>query len=615
MILFPVRVEDAEVDRLPWVSISIAAICALMFVTTYLVPRDPDGMPDEALESVLSYWQEHPYLALQDRMLGLLHPAFRKKYDSVRAGSARLAPDVESVSREQRTLDDLVTGLFRRADRSLLRRLALVPERGYAQVGLITHMFLHLGWLHLIGNMFYFYLAGLLLEDRWGRGVFAAFYLVGGVVAATAFFMLDRHSPVLMVGASGAIAACMGAFSVRFASRKIRMAYLFWIYVRLFRGTFLVSAWIWGVFWFLGEVFSFLVDNGGSGVAFSAHIAGFGFGAAVAIALKTTGVESRFIAPMVARKTHAYHRPEGLDRADAALARGDQAGARKELEAVLAETPDAMEAEVMLLRMDMGRAERAFSRLAGKSPSLLVQTVEEVAPALDWSVLRPATAFRVASVLEQHGPEGLRPVAEQIFAAAAREPGPFAAKALVRAAQARLEGSHDARGALQYLEQVKAIPAVAPDLQARAAELEQRARADIDREKEVSPRFSRAISLTDEPEPAPEPAAPAEPEPEPAAPEAGAPRSGQVRVTEVQLGGMTRDALSLVLDGGGNERVALANLLAVAVCVAAEPSLPNSPPRNILYTDLVTSWGGPSQPAQVMRLRSSTLRLNNFYPG
>ncbi|HVE84383.1 MAG TPA: hypothetical protein VND93_16120, partial [Myxococcales bacterium] len=114
---------------------------------------------------------------------------------------------------------------------------------------------------------------------------------------------------------------------------------------------------------------------------------------------------------------------------------------------------------------------------------------------------------------------------------------------------------------------------------------------------------------------APEPAAPAEPEPEPAAPEAGAPRSGQVRVTEVQLGGMTRDALSLRAEGGQRVEVPMAKLLAVAVGVAMEPSAPPAPPKQILYTDLVTSWGGPAEPARVLRLKSSTLRLQNLYPG
>jgi hypothetical protein len=93
------------------------------------------------------------------------------------------------------------------------------------------------------------------------------------------------------------------------------------------------------------------------------------------------------------------------------------------------------------------------------------------------------------------------------------------------------------------------------------------------------------------------------------------PSRNGAKVVECRLGSMSRDGLSLLLEGGGEARVSLAKLLAVAVGVATEPAPPNAPPRNILYTDLVTSWGGPAQPAQVLRLKSSTLRLTTFYPG
>src|SRR5262249_45652597 len=156
--------------------------------------------------------------------------------------------------------------LFSEMDGSLLRRLSLVPERGLLQRGLVTHMFLHLGWEHFLWNMLFFYIAGLLLEDRWGRVVFPAFYLVGGLVAATAQYLMDRHSTTMLLGASGAIAACMGAFATRFPDRHIRMAYwIFWFW----RGTFVLRAWILGLIWFGLEVLALARDTGGSGVAFA----------------------------------------------------------------------------------------------------------------------------------------------------------------------------------------------------------------------------------------------------------------------------------------------------------------------------------------------------------
>src|SRR2546427_9863791 len=73
-------------------------------------------------------------------------------------------------------------------------------------------MFLHFGWMHILGNMFFFYLVGPLLEDLWGRRFFGAFYLAGGMMAALAHFGIDPRSPVLLARASGAVAAWMGAF-------------------------------------------------------------------------------------------------------------------------------------------------------------------------------------------------------------------------------------------------------------------------------------------------------------------------------------------------------------------------------------------------------------------
>lgn len=620
MILFvPLRVEEASIYRLPWVSISIAAICAVMFFTTYLRPDEPDGMSEEAFERVVEYWTEHPYLEISSRMLGLLNPRFRSLYERRRADALRSAPPEEELEVEQEELDERIANLFQGAEQSLLRRLALVPERGFFQLGLLTHMFLHIGWMHLLGNLFFFYLTGLMLEDRWGRGFFTAFYLLGGLFAGAAHFVLDRTSPTLMVGASGAIAACMGAFAVRFAAERVRFWYFIWI-LRIWLGTVLVPAWVCGLLWFGGEVWSLFRDDGASGVAFAAHVAGFAFGAVTAIGLKVSGFEARYIAPMIEEATSVYARTNELDRAEEALARGDAAAARKELQDLLAKTPDLPDAELMLVKMDaasnpvaaLGRAERVLVRLAGKDPDAMVLAVEELSAVLDLSKLRAAAAFRVAQGMDR-APEGLRPLAERLFAAAAREPS-FAARALVQAAQARLDSGGEARDALEYLDKLRTAPGFTAELRARADELRKRAQEIVDREKEISPRFSRAIALDDEPPTPPEASEPAGvPEDDPFVEEA--PRSGPVRVMECALGGMTRDNLSLTLEGGKQTNLSIESLVAVAVGVAPEPAPPPSPPRNILYTDLVTSWGGGAKPAQVFRLKSSTLRLQNLYPG
>src|SRR6185369_5786172 len=122
----------------------------------------------------------------------------------------------------------------------------------------------------------------------WGRALFLGFYLVGGWVASLCFFALEPHSMNPMSGASGAVAACMGAFAVRFARRPISFLYFFWLLRRPRYGTVALPAWLGALFWFGDELRSFAVgDTPGSAAV--AHVTGFAFGAAVALAMKGAG--------------------------------------------------------------------------------------------------------------------------------------------------------------------------------------------------------------------------------------------------------------------------------------------------------------------------------------
>src|SRR5207244_11634462 len=92
--------------------------------------------------------------------------------------------------------------------------VASVPEAGHPFSHVLTSMFLHGSWLHLLGNMWFLYLFGSSVEDSMGRRRFLAFYLLSGIAAAVLQVMLDPAAPVPMVGASGAISGVMGAYLV-----------------------------------------------------------------------------------------------------------------------------------------------------------------------------------------------------------------------------------------------------------------------------------------------------------------------------------------------------------------------------------------------------------------
>lgn len=158
---------------------------------------------------------------------------------------------------------------------------SLVPANIMTQHGIITiftSMFMHAGWEHIIGNMVFFWAFGPEIEDVMGSGRFLIFYVLGGLAATFAQVIVDPTSTIPVLGASGAIAAVMGAFIVTYPRDKIRTVVLIGWFTRV---TFIPAALMVGL-WFLSQLFNGVgalaqVDTGG-GVAYMAHIGGFIFG-------------------------------------------------------------------------------------------------------------------------------------------------------------------------------------------------------------------------------------------------------------------------------------------------------------------------------------------------
>jgi membrane associated rhomboid family serine protease len=144
---------------------------------------------------------------------------------------------------------------------------------------LITSMFLHGGWMHVIGNMWYLWIFGDNVEDSLGHGRFIVFYLLCGIVAAFGQILIEPSSTLPTIGASGAIAGVMGAYFVLYPHSRVLTLLpiiFFWEIVEL-------PAIVLLGFWFLMQLFSagtiaMTASTGGGGVAFMAHVAGFVFG-------------------------------------------------------------------------------------------------------------------------------------------------------------------------------------------------------------------------------------------------------------------------------------------------------------------------------------------------
>ena len=151
---------------------------------------------------------------------------------------------------------------------------------GHHWITILTAMFMHGSWSHIIGNMIFLWAFGPEIEDAMGRGRYLAFYLIGGLIAMLAQVAADPHSTVPNLGASGAIAAVMGAFLVTYPRDRIKSVLFIFIF---FRVTFIPAALLIG-FWFLSQLLhaGSVASVQTGGVAYLAHVGGFIFGAVAA---------------------------------------------------------------------------------------------------------------------------------------------------------------------------------------------------------------------------------------------------------------------------------------------------------------------------------------------
>jgi len=171
----------------------------------------------------------------------------------------------------------------------VIERFGIVPEVVTGAGGLdsywrlVTSMFVHAGWLHLLGNVWFLHVFGDNVEDELGRGPFAAFYLASGLAAAATHVAIDPASPYAMVGASGAIAGVLGAYLVLHPRARV-VALVVVVFAEL-------PAWIFLFVWFglqLVHGLGSLGSEPSGGVAFFAHVGGFVAGLAMMFVLRGT---------------------------------------------------------------------------------------------------------------------------------------------------------------------------------------------------------------------------------------------------------------------------------------------------------------------------------------
>jgi membrane associated rhomboid family serine protease len=309
-MLIPIKHENMSARRWPVATLALIAINVVVFLFTMMSMDNEAPQLREVKSHIVILAALHPELKMQPESKRLVdgfkenNPNEWKQVQSpyrdvINAYDAKIKL-MDDPSKLQDEMDSLNVQLVQLASSSIAEQYAFVPSHPNP-ISYLTANFLHGGWMHLIGNMWFLWLAGFVLEDVWGRWLYSVFYLIAGAAALQFYAWSNPGSITPTLGASGAVAALMGAFLVRFPKMKIEMAWIWYIsLIRLARTgnpfrmyRFQASAYWLLPFWLLTEIFFGSLVGSAGGVAHWAHVGGFVFGALAALAIQHSGLEQK----------------------------------------------------------------------------------------------------------------------------------------------------------------------------------------------------------------------------------------------------------------------------------------------------------------------------------
>jgi membrane associated rhomboid family serine protease len=457
VLLLPVGIEGRAIRRLPWVTLAFVALNVLAFVVTWAAGAARQNEAALLRDLVARSLAERPYLAVGERLAKNLGADEIGRLRERSAGTSdRAIPAAERLSREQSELDALGREYLEALDRLPWHRFGFVPAQPSLLTAL-TAVFMHGGWLHLLGNMFLLWVSGPYVEDVLGRALYGVAYLASGLAATAGHYLASPHSTVPLVGASGAIAGVMGIVLVRLAASKIRFLFLPIVFLPNLRIMLSLPALVVLPLWFLQQLWSAQrpTEEGG-GVAWWAHVAGFAFGAALALAVALLRIEERWLG----RSAAVDEGRRALDDASEARLGGDLEAARRGVRRALAAEPDSAPAWLEAYELALQEADGAqIARVVAKLLELLpprgggVPTAEGLIEEARWREVGgcpPRLFLAVAAFLERSGHAAQAvPYYDQAISAAPDDAGTV--RTLVRKAEAlgRLGQPQAAREALQ----------------------------------------------------------------------------------------------------------------------------------------------------------------------
>jgi membrane associated rhomboid family serine protease len=353
-MLLPIKHENMSARRWPLVTLALIAINTVVFLFTTGAIDNEAPQLGEVKSHILILAALHPELKLQTQSQQLVdgfkesHPADWKRVqdpyrDILNAYDAKIKM-MEDTSKLQAEMDSLNDQFVKLSAVSITQQYAFVPANP-APISYLTANFLHGGWLHLIGNMWFLWLAGFVLEDVWGRWLYSVFYLIAGAAALQLYAWSNPGSITPTLGASGAVAALMGAFLVRFPKMKIEMAWIF--FFKLYR--FKAAAYWLLPLWLGSEIFYGSLFGSTSGVAHWAHVGGFIFGAVAALAIQHSGIEQK--ANQAIEEKLSWNTDPELEQASSMMEHGQLTEALPLLTSYVVAKPNSLDAWTMLRQL------------------------------------------------------------------------------------------------------------------------------------------------------------------------------------------------------------------------------------------------------------------------
>jgi membrane associated rhomboid family serine protease len=356
-MIIPLSHENLRGRRWPWITIGLIVLNAIVFLCTNGRMEQQMAETGQVEMRILFLGAQYPDAQLTPAAKDLI-AAIRLQYPAqYHQLVAKFQDEADQAARGGEGLRRMSP---LEADAEMAQLCAQLSEAQHTSIAwnyafhpvdakpwsYITASFLHGGWLHIIFNMWFLWLAGTILEDLWGRIVYPIFYLVAGALAWAVHGVVFPHSLIPALGASGAIAGLMGAFLARFPNTQIRLGW--WFFIRLFK--FNVPAYVILPLWLAIQVFwGVLFRSAGAegGIAYWAHIGGFAFGALGAVLLRATGIEQSADRAIEAKVS--WSADPRIVRATEALGENNPAGAIFALRELVKEKPDSVDGWELLL--------------------------------------------------------------------------------------------------------------------------------------------------------------------------------------------------------------------------------------------------------------------------